>query len=344
MGKSFSKMTDSQQMRDKAVLKEIDERFVSPLLEELNTIVDGYREMDDREKFVSLLRLNEEHAQKGDSLLVDFGSIDGNSTWTAFYAGESLFTYQEWDDVKRYCPLHVDSDLPGLGGRSDALILNNLLLYEESALERFAELPICFKLAVIARTIQQNLLVNRVDACRYAAGFDKELHLTRWRVRPLESGNTQRFGWLIEIRDTKPENELMKELARKMRSSVQADMNGYGYIPTDEGDAPLYAEADEPRKKKRTRHETTERLVYFIEDVLPSTGRYVGRSGDGRRIGWEQAFAEYCESYPNDYSSEKSFRDSYYNARKARQEEAYNVRSDVEDSCEVMELDDVGRR
>ena len=319
MSKDFAKMTDSQLMRDRAVLKEISEKLVSPLLSELSSIVDGYSDMSDREKYVSLLRLNEEHAKSGDWLLVDFGLIDGNGTCSSFFAGESIQFDIDWDGVNQYTPLYTDSEHPGLASRSASLILDNLLLYDESGLKRFYKLPICFRLAAIARTIQQNLLVTRVDACRYAAGFDEDLRLERWRARSLDSGYIQRFGWRIEVRDTRPENELVKEIARRIRSSVKSDMDAYGYIKTDEGNIPLYAEADEPRQQKRTRHASTEKLVDFIDFYLPSIGLYVGLSGEGKRISWLRAYEMFNEKYPGIYKDEKTFSDSYRNAKKARQ-------------------------
>lgn len=320
MGKDFSKMTDSQLMRDRAVLNEITKKLVSPLLYELSVAVRGYADMSDREKYVSLLMLNEEHAKEGDSLLVDFGSINGTDTLSSFFAGESIQLERHWDGARQYTPLYIDSEHPGFE-HNGSLAYNNLLLYDEDGLEQFSKLPICFRLAAIARTIQQNLLVTRKDACRYAAGFDDDLHLTRWRARPLESGYIQRFGWYVEIRDTKPENELLREIARRIRVSVNSYIDSYEYIPTEDGNIPLYAESNEPRQHKRTRHASTENLVGFIDLYLPSIGLYVGRSGVGKRISWKEAFEIFNDEYPGIYNSEKSFRDSYYNAKKARQYE-----------------------
>ncbi len=313
MGKDFSSLSESQKMRDNSILDEIHSEYVAPLIDELCSLIPNYSSMDDRSKFVQLLLLNEEFALNGDWLQVDFGYMsDMNRAIAAFYSGEQSHYYQEWDGVKAYIPYYVSADEIGVPLNPLMPFWASIPNYTDEGRKSFDALPICFRIAVIARTIQQNLLVTLRDACRYAAGFDTELTLKRFRVRAYESSEMQRFGWCVDIRDTSPENELMLKIAGDIRLEVKSH-EGKQYSCS-----PLYTETDKPRKRRRTRHESTEKLIAFVDIVLPGRGYYVGRKGKGERLSWDSAYSMFCEEFPGIYNSVKSFRDSYYNAKKAR--------------------------
>ena len=127
------------------------------------------------------------------------------------------------------------------------------------------------------------------------------------------------------LRDTRPKNEMALHLARALRQKAADDTAWLGVdVKTFYSVVPLYAEYEPGKKQTRSRHETTESLVDFIERYLPAHGYHVGRAGEGKRLSWEQAMEIFKEQYPklaHKYNSVKSFADSYRNARKARRGE-----------------------
>lgn len=327
----FLRLTEAQRLRDEQIVERIRHMLVEPLLDELENVIPGYMSMDERNKYLALLRLNEEHAPIGEWMLVDFGHLpysdsEGETYLTsecAFYSGGThLFGCRDMGGVKSYHPWMVQSDIPGLPRTKDAWIVNNLMLNIESGdeafLDTYREFPVCFKIAYVAEALRQNVLVSRTDACRFAAGFDNDVSLRRVVAYALESTEGQRFGWSVTVRDTMPTNNLALEIASWLRNIVKRHITegSFPYIMTTEGDIPLYATDSLSKRKPR---ESTLLLLQFVDEYLPSTGRHVGRVGVGQRVTWEDAYHEFNIQYPDLYSSRKSFEDSYHNAKRSQE-------------------------
>lgn len=318
--KDFDAFTKSQMQRDSRVIREIEERYVRPLQAEIEAVIPGYRDMSERNKFVELMRLNQPHAPKGDWLMVHFGHTSPDDGYykmesAVYLGGDHRVTCFTVDGVKCYHPIFIMNQQPGVTVRPGNRLYNNAQMFIEEETEDYLAFPIPFKIALIAQLIRQNLPVDLCSACRFVAGFESELTMRRWRINEAIGGNWQIFGWNIEIRDTIPENELLTHIARHIRATAEERASNFIGWPSDEGEITLFSEYD-PRKRKP--RESTELLVDFIERDLPSNGYYVGRSGEGTKLTWEQAYIRFNDLHPDIYSSRKSFEDSYHNAKQAR--------------------------
>lgn len=337
---SQSKQTSDQMLRDKAVISFFRETYVDPLQSDLDTLVPGYKTMSDVDKLVALLRLNEEHAPNGSWLLVDFGSLLPYwDTECAFYAGIPLVSdYQEEPDGPRmFKPRYTFKE--GLGSYRSLLIISDgkvgTALIQPDII--FTEdLPITFKLAVIAHTLMANAFVDLRQACRFVAGIgDDEPTPFRIRAREVETRTGQHFGWSIDIRDTYPSNKLMIDIAKLLRNcNDSGDSTLPSMIATNVGVQPRHAEHEQllpgqhnskgkSLSHKRGPRESTRTLLEFVDGYLPSLGYHVWRTGDGEKISWDDAFRMFCEKYPDPSGKRPSrwfgdavtFKNRYYQLR-----------------------------
>lgn len=312
----FVELTEPQQVRDSAIVEQIRAAYIEPLLTEINEAIPDYANLDDWGKFLALMRLNEEVALKGDCLMLDFGwcSNEGRA-YGAVYSGDTRpHAYQEYEGTKVYTPFYLDSDM-GIGSSA---LLNNvgyLLDPEVDDGSVYSRLPLPFKVAVLALYLRQNVLVTLMDSCRLAAGMTTEISCKRWLLGRAQSEKLQNYGWILRIRDTMPSNEMVKALAHLMRWNRRTAIELFG--PTHADGTLLYAD----EKQKRSPNKSTELLIDFVERDIPSRGLHVGRKGSGEPLSWDKAYLMFNELHPDIYSSTKSFRDSYYNAKKAREQE-----------------------
>ena len=332
----FLDTTPTQKLRDGWFIDYFTNEIRPQLLEELNDAIPGYANMGDKDKYLALLRLNEEHAPHGAWILADFGYLgdlndDGDKmlreTGCAFYRGGSeAYTFTELGGVRRYIPLYKHTDTVGID--SNEAILTDYMLWlnpPNNAESETDKMPICFKGAFFAEMVRQNLTVSRVAACRFIFGMTDELHIERVRIRAIEDGRFQRFGWTITIRDTMPSNEMADALAAWMRAAVRREMeDGSARTYDFEGGttAPLFAEGE---PKRRRGQERTNTLLYFIDKYLPSKGYHLaGKRKEPGYLSWEDAWEMFGEMYPKfAYSWVDTFKSSYTQA-KARRKAAGN--------------------
>ena len=319
--KGFDQVTDAQRVRDAEYIEVIRRELVAPLLEDLEAAIPNYKAMGEAERFVELMKLNEPHALEGFYLPLDFGSIDGfgQARGAVFSGCTNLHAYHEKGGAKIYQPLFEDYPV----GTSGSLISDIGFLisppdgFGEGLGKVYTELPLPYRIAVVALCIKQNVVVSPVKACRFAAGWDETLEPRRWVAHSVQGSTFQRFGWLIAIRDTTPSNDFCKHLGGTLRSIVSRQTESFpGWIDKDGEHFPLYS-AD--KTNKRTRRDSTKALMDYFDRYLPEHGLYVGRSGNGERISWKRAYKLFNDLHPNIYKSDKSFRNAYFNARKARE-------------------------
>ena len=325
----YDELTEPQQVRDSAIVEQIRAAYIEPLLAEINEAIPDYANLDDWGKFLALMRLNEEVALKGDCLMLDFGwcSNDGRA-YAAVYSGDTRpCICNEFEGVKVYTPLYRDSVM-GTGEQGHLHNIGYLLnspnmrkeysplhdFYDESV---YHGLPLPFRVALLALYLRQNVLVRHMDACRYVAGMDSQIDCKRFMIEEARSERFQNYGWILRIRDTMPSNDMMKALARVMRWSTKSNAELLG--PTNVDGSLLYAEYEPNKRQRRTHNKSTELLIDFVEREIPSRGFHVGRKGSGEPLSWDKAYLMFNELHPDIYSSTKSFRDSYYNAKKARE-------------------------
>ena len=321
--KDFDSLTSAQMSRDSMFVDSVREALINPLLEELEGAIPGYKCMDEWDRFIALMKLNEDVAPVGDFLMLDFGHNNEKSNMRgAVFTGEMpMILMTKLDGTEVYIPYFQNAQ-----NTPDANILTKMLgavLVDPD--EDYEPFPLPFRVAAIALYLRQNVIVSEVESCRFAAGLTDMPKLSRWIAQPLESRSMQRYGWSLMLRDTRPENEMALHIARALRQKAADDTAWLGEdAKTFYGVVSLYAEYESGKKQTRSRHETTESLVDFIERFLPAHGYHVGRTGEGERLSWEQAMEMFKEQYPklaNKYNSVKSFADSYRNARKARRGE-----------------------
>lgn len=318
--KDYRRLSEDQLLRDNAIINAITEDFVKPIHEELRKTIEGYEGMHDRDKYLSLMRLNEQHAPKGNWLMVDFGYVgrghDINGIESALPARCGMYDGTE--------AAHSYIDIEGVRVFKPAIDIGEDFFTSPYYMgeEYYQSLPVCFRIALISNLICRNILTTQINACRYVAGMDDTLEPSRYilhkeqSLMPTHFG--QYYGWSIQVRDTTPEDKMMLQIASQIRNAAAYDIE-YGLPASDytqqQGHQaiPLYAE-----KGQRKPRESTRLLVSFIDEHLPQMGYRVTRSGDGERIRWHEAWKLFSKDYPNRYATEKSFRDSYYNAKRRR--------------------------
>ena len=76
--KDFDSLTPAQMSRDSMLVEKVREEYIVPLLDELEKAIPSYSAMDEWERFVALMKLNEDVAPVGDFLMLDFGHRSGS--------------------------------------------------------------------------------------------------------------------------------------------------------------------------------------------------------------------------------------------------------------------------
>ena len=363
--KSFDAITASQRARDASVLRSIKEDYVNPLIDELEEVIAGYKNMSEPEKFIAIMRENEKYAPKGYPLPLDFGAtcglvicsglvFSGDLSELGKNSYELLYECRtEGDDEERENAVVVYSEkfpqlreglfigenviatyssfpqlLSGLFATAQDEPLRMLppsrldqcLLQYRSDYEGF---PPTFKIGILAQLVAQSVLVPFSEACRFVAGWTEEVETRRWLARQRQSVRGP-HGWILKIRDIKPENELMRNCAVAMRSMPQISQNAL--VARFFGNEPAYKSERNKQHNERSRRERTNVLVEFIDSVLPSRGLHVGRTGAGKHITYEEACIEFNREFPQYSYKESAFRSAYFNAKKARQGDDGNAK------------------
>lgn len=349
---NYDNQTRDQKLRDERLVDLISKRIVSPMLDEMESLVHGYSSLADSEKISAILRLNERYAPNGHMVTMEFGVIDGVAIGyqCSMFSGVPL-EYQTFDfgltedGPTVYVPEYTfNADLLGThrhnledaqaNGHSNGLM--DYILHSEQYESDFWSLPIAYRFAIAAHALRENVFCSFVDACRFVVGIDSSLTLRRWNAEMLESNDGQVFGWRIEVRDSMPPIDLFKHIARNVREKVggifdalaaveYSVSDGNGDVETVLGRQPLFSDAI---PHKRGPRESTRVLIEFIDEYLPSIGRYVGTSNrrDGcKKTSWIDAYDLFSEKYPDMYSSVESMRGSYQNA-KAKKRHARKAR------------------
>jgi len=326
--KDYSELTDAQKERDLSIIEGIRKLHVKPLADEIRAAVPEWDGLNEWERYLALMRLNDEVLHRcreaknsfGDSLSIDFGNYEENprlGMYGAVYSGMSTFVVNgSGDTVIRHIAGFSQRGID----RSALDFMNTLFLNND-----FERLPLPFKIAAVALHIQQSVLISHVDACRFAAGFDEEPNLRRVMISSIEADLGQVIGWNISIRDTYPDRDMLKEIAGLLRNYVSdATSNGREYIDLR---YLQFAEYDPNIKQTRDLNDDTNTLYDFVTYELPSMGCYPGRMkpSGGRKlthITWNDAFAIFEQRYPRlqgRYIDGDSFKHSYQQARKNRE-------------------------
>ena len=299
----YDELTEAQRLKDEAFIDVARRKYVTPLVGELEKAIEGYSKMDAYDRFLALMRLNEKHAPKGESLLLEFGYVGGGVDENGVhYADAKLETrglvfsgiqlgyrcemqsgvpvYSKAINLKR--PFGTDEDISS--------ILNGGV---------YSSLPLAFRVALVALYVLQNVFTTNADACRFAAGIKNNVELRRFFVDRIRTEDGELLGWDVLLRDARPENDLMKSLGKMMRDSAKSNV-----------ETQRIAEYEDAKSRKR--RDTTETLIAFIEVVLPSRGMHVGRGG----ISWKKAFGYFDVEHPGMYKNPKSFENAYHNAKR----------------------------
>lgn len=332
--KDFEHTAKSQEARDLAVLSRIKTEFINPLVDELNTIIEDYGNMPEPEKFVEIMRVNAaKYAPHGYALPLDFGDIDGEVVCSGLvFSGSKKGTYGNLYECR--AEGEVEDKVDVYSEKFPQLREGLFLHARKGPLERlppqeldrclmqyrneYSKLPPTFKIGVVAQLISQSVLVPYSEACKFAAGWVEDIEPRRWLAHQRRTKARWSHGWILAIRDQKPENELMRHCARALRAASPDthDPLLYRFF----GCTPAYSAKPHEQVNERSRRERTNALVEFIDVILPSKGYYVGRRGEGERISFAKAQDLFESEHPDyHYYDVNSFRNAYYNARKARE-------------------------
>lgn len=324
--KDYAVLTESQFNRDSAFLDAVAKHLISPLLADLVDAIPGYLQLSEWDRFVSLMRINQDYFQNGNALCLDFGYCEEQQKemrgWV--FPHIPLFVGDVCSDsVVSFHPLFQESQ----AGMFDTFehsgkTIENIERLSSDFHTCFDELPLPYRIAVISLLIRQNIIMKREDSCRVAAAWDTQAKILRQHIRPLLSENMQRFGWSVLIRDTVPENNMGKDIVRRIKTWVAADLSMHPtYLDATNGETPTYAEHEPDKPQTRANRQTTNNLRDFFMRYLPNEGLYVGRSGVGKRISQKEAFELFSELYPGQYCDCDSFFKTYYTQRKKWEQE-----------------------
>ena len=299
----YDELTEAQRLRDEAFINAVRKKYVAPLVAELDAAVDGYSKMIPYDRFLALMRLNEEHAPNGESLLLEFGYVGGGVDENGVpYADASLTTRGlVFSGIQLNYHCEMRNGVPvyskaiccphPIGTDGDILSILDGYAYDN--------LPLAFRVALIALYVRQNVFTTNANACCFAAGIRNDVELRRFFVDRIRTESGELLGWDVMLRDARPENDLMKSLGRMMRESANRNIETQRI-------------AESEKAKSRKRRDTTETLIAFIDEVLPSRGMRVGRVG----ISWKKAFQYFEEIHPGMYKNPKSFENAYHNAKR----------------------------
>lgn len=315
--KDYKHLTESQKQRDLSFLQDVTERYLNPLLVELNEAIPSYSELSEWERFMALMRINQEYFENGNALCLDFGYCEERQIqmrgWV--FPHTNLLTPIDYGDgVTVFDPWFQESQV----GTIERMVFSgNVQVVLERRPDMYNALPLPYKIAVMALHIRQNVITTRIASCRCAACWDNSLTVYRQLATQIIGANQQRFGWSVFIRDTMPENNMGIDIAKTLKALAEADISlNDAYIETKSGDVPTYAEHEPDKKQRRANRQTTNNLKDFFTRYLPSQNLYVGRSGEGTRISQSEAFELFDAMYPNQYCDYDSFFKSYYTQRK----------------------------
>lgn len=302
--KNYRGITEAQRLRDGAFISMVREKYVTPLVAELEQAIAGYSDMEPYGRFMALMELNEEHAPCGESLLLDFGYVgrgtdergnlcaDASLTSRGLVFSGTRFNYS--CEMRNGVPVYSETfrQLFPVGSKGDIRpILDS---------DAYGSLPLAFRVALVALYVRRNVFATNRDACLFAAGIRKTIELRRYFVDGVKTEDGELLGWNVMIRDARPENAFLISLGKMLRESAKAY--------AEAGNIAEYENAN-----SRTRRDSTETLIAFIEVSLPARGIHVGRGGNAS---WKKAFALFEEEHPGMYKNPKAFENSYHNAKR----------------------------
>lgn len=350
----YDELTKVQRKRDEAFIETVRKNLIAPTIAQLEKEAPGYSKMTDYDRFSMLMKMNDAHAPNGEYLVMDLGWCDVEPVEPIGEGFElicAVFSGIEWQEEpdsasgikipKRYVPRFYNYGY-GFGfernytepeewlqvGRYLASSRRSADNPAEDDLRTLELFPIPYRIALIALYIRQNVLCAWKEACRFAAGFDEELHPTRRFIQSIEgfNGNTSElFGWSITIRDTDPGNELALDAARIIRKVASEEREAYRSLVQDFGEEHAkelasrfmtIAENNPFEKKARSKRQTTEALEDFLFRYLPSKGLHVKRKGEGEHLKWSEAQRIFEMEYGEVYAAD-SFRKRCYALLKA---------------------------
>ena len=131
----------------------------------------------------------------------------------------------------------------------------------------------------------------------------------------------QTFGWQITLRDSVPPDKLLLRIAKELRESANwlTDSHHYTTLAADKTD--ILA-----NRPVRSRRKSTNLLVEFVDEHLPSIGLHAGT----KDCSWTRAMGLFMDRYPDakSYGSPRNFADCYRKAKKRREDTPQN-RSDT---------------
>lgn len=327
----FLELTQAQMNRDEGILEDIRTRFIAPLIADLEKAIPHYLALKEPERFIALMRLNDDANQRGDRLSVDFG---------CYFEGEKLASVFEgvfFSGVEGYSGhIYGDPNMPMVyvPRFSEGHFRGYVTLHGQKY-ESICEYPLPFRIAIIAHHLTAVLVCPLESACRFAAGWDDSLFTGRICIEELSAGEkfvpdeddeeigitiNASHGWKITIRDTSPKNELMLDICRYIRSVVNESQDGQQSMDDDRYYCPSFTEQSPELRHTRAQHQSTECLTDFLFRFLPERGLHVGRKGKGEKLGWDDAYQLFTAEYGDYYTSVDSFQKRCYAHLKARKE------------------------
>lgn len=302
---SCLELTANQERADKELEQELLEKCVLPLMERMREAVPEWPSMDAVGRFQSLAHLNVEHLGEGECLPVICPHYE--LAWFQAYSGKAVSV--DWwaskGETGGVLPLQFSE-------HSATPITHGARFIVES--DDFGTLPPAFQVASIAEFVLEHAVTGYTEAFAFAMGCS-ELVTFRAGIAPKMAFATEACkerrveGWTIHVRDARPSNEMMLEIARRIRN--------YDALVADPGIKVPYArdlttiqEEPDHRKSRRSGNSDLKRLIDAVDDLIE-------RGIDPRRGGnssWKDVWRRIYDESPSlldDHRTSESLMQSY---------------------------------
>ena len=279
MASEFFRPTEGQLIRDRAFLGTVWRDLVVPLVEELSESIPGYATMPWQDRAVMVVELNEPFAEKGDWLMLGempvFAGCRLGEIRTDFV--QDAATGEISHKVERYVQRFSNDYLGALHS-----VRGSISYFINGERETYDQLPVSYRVALVALYVLQNVNVAPDEASAFALGVDGvSFEPRRFTAFHTFDQEGRCSGWLVRLRDSKPPQRLAIKLASFLRDTADDESRSFDF---------------EIHKGKRRTNERSERAFEYVENLIRQ-GVVIGRGGS---MTWDEVAGQLSKEYGDD--------------------------------------------
>lgn len=316
-------LTAEQKRETDALEKMLLKNHVTPLMEDAEHQHPGWSNLNIVDRFHVLSNLNEKYIGKGECLPVICPNYE--LAWFQAYSGMGVsFDWSVFDGkIGGILPLQFSEHSVTQTTHGARFIL---------ASNKFRELPVAFRVAVIAEYVLENTTIGYSEAFAFAMGSGG-LKTYRIMIAPKVSLTTdlqtkRLEGWTIHISDTRPSNEQLLAIGRLIRSYDEVILDQDTRNPHIRNLTEVHDSFDH-RKARRSGNAKVREMVLFVDNLIAS-GKNPKRGGN---CTWRDVWCLLMKKRPElveRYSTPEALMQSYsqYKRRQKLEEIEENNRNE----------------